>query len=141
MNYKRACMCTCMCAWIDGQQCVRVWIRRAQLRWIGHLVRREGPYPPKLMLFAHSIRHDLPINRHPGRPPMSYLEQMQSILSKLSGPSGALTRVISTARQFGVLFKDMDGNYMSDRHRIDWMHVALNRVLWSRVVSLGAMDC
>ena len=121
---------------------VRVWIRRAQLRWIGHLVRREGCYAPKLMLFAHAIQCDQQHARLAGRPPMSYLEQMHNVISSLSRPGGVLNRVIRVSQQFGVLFKDLDGNYLSGRHhRIDWVHVALNRVLWSCVVSLGAMDC
>ena len=45
-----------------------VWIRRAQLRWIGHLIRWEGPYAPKLMLFAHTLHSDLPLGRQPGAP-------------------------------------------------------------------------
>ena len=118
-----------------------VWIRRAQLRWIGHLIRREGPYAPKLMLFAHTLLSDLPLGRQPGRPPMSFLEQMYSMISKLSRPGGALDRVIHVAREFGVPFQDMDGNYMPARHHAAWVQVAMNRVLWSRVVSLGAMDC
>lgn len=120
----------------------QVWIRRAQLRWIGHLARREGCYPPKLMLFAHSIRCDQQPARSAGRPPMSFLEQMHSMISSLSRPGGALDRVIRVSQQFGVLFKDPAGNYMHGRHhRIDWVHIALNRVLWSCVVSLGATDC
>ena len=126
---------------------VGVWVRRAQLRWIGHLARREGSYAPKLMLFAHSIHCDHQPDRRAGRPPMSFLEQLHSIISSLSrpggpqSPPGALRRVIEVAQRFGVMFKGLDSSYMSSRQRIDWVHVALNRVLWSRVVSLGAMDC
>ena len=119
---------------------LRVWIRRAQLRWIGHLVRREGPYPPKLMLFAHAIRHGQPHARQAGRPPMSYLEQMHNMISFLSRPGGALHRVIEVSQHFGVLFQGTAGSFLHGRHRIDWVHVAMNRVLWSCVVSLGAMD-
>ena len=114
---------------------IRVWVRRAQLRWIGQLVRREGPHPPKLMLFAHAIHHDQLHARHAGRPPLSYLEQMHSMISNLSRPGGALHRVIEVAQRFGVLFQDTAGNYLPGRHRIDWVHVAMNRVLWSCVVS------
>ncbi len=104
------------------------------------MVRREGLYPPKLMLFAHAMCHSQPQARLAGRPPMSYLEQMHNMISKLSRPGGALHRVIEVAQHFGVLFQDAAGNYMHGRHRIDWVHVAMNRVLWSCVVSLGAMD-
>ena len=120
---------------------VRVWLRRAQLRWIGHLVRREGSYAPKIMLFAHAIRQAEQPARLAGRPPMSYLEQMHNMIRRLSRPGGALDRVIQVSRQFGVQFTGLAGNSLPDRHCIDWTHVAMNRVLWACVVSMGAMDC
>ena len=119
---------------------IQVWVRRAQLRWVGHLVRRDALYPPSLTLFAHAIRLDCPLRRHAGRPPMSFLEQHFNMISRLSRRDGALDRVIRMAQHFGVMFRDIDGSFLPDRHRIDWHHVALNRVLWSCVFSLGAMD-
>ena len=48
----------------------------------------------------------------------------------------------SVCQQFDALFEDMAGNYKPGRHHhIDWVHVAMNRVLWSCVVSLGDVDC
>jgi hypothetical protein len=67
---------------------------------------------------------------------MSYLEQMHNTISNLSRPGGACDWVIEVAQRFGVLFQDTASN-MHGRHRV---HIAMNRVLWPCVVSLGAMD-
>ena len=114
-----------------------VWIRRAQLRWLGHLARREDDYPPKCVLFSHHMLH---AGRRPrGRPPASQQQNLNDFVKELMRPGGAIHHVVDVALKFGVLFKDLQGRTLQHRRQISWANVAMNRVLWSRVVELGAI--
>ena len=116
---------------------IAVWIRRAQLRWLGHLVRRADDYPPKCVLFAHYMHH---AGRRPrGRPPACQQQNLDRLMKELERPGGAIHRVVDVALKFGVIFKDLQGRTLQHRRQISWANVAMNRVLWSRVVELGAM--
>ena len=118
---------------------IAVWIRRAQLRWLGHLVRREDDYPPKCVMFAHYMQ---PAGRRPrGRPPSTQQQNLESLIQELDRPQGVIRRVVGYAAQFGVMFQDLNSGVLivdGGRH-VSWAQVAMNRVLWSRVVELGAV--
>jgi hypothetical protein len=60
-------------------------------------------------------------------------------LKELACPGGAVHHVVGVALKFGVIFKDLQGKTLEHRRQISWANVAMNRVLWSRVVELGAM--
>ena len=60
-------------------------------------------------------------------------------MKKLMRPGGAIHHVVSVALKFGVIFKDRQGRSLEHRRQISWADVAMNRVLWSHVVELGAM--
>lgn len=114
---------------------IAVWVRRAQLRWLGHLVRRENDYPPKCVMFAHYMH---PMSQRPRGRPATYQQQNLDKLIRELDP--VIRHVASTATKFGVVFYDLEtGAPLGRRHQVGWAHVAMNRTLWSRVVELGAM--
>ena len=118
---------------------IAVWIRRAQLRWLGHLVRREDDYPPKCILFAHYMQ---PVGRRTrGRPPSTQQQNLECLIRELDRPGGVIRRVVDCATQFGVKFQDLSSGdlIVGGGRRVNWAQLAMNRVLWSRVVELGAM--
>lgn len=111
---------------------IAAWIRKSQLRWVGHLARREDSYLPKQMLFAH---HVWPMASRPsGRPPACFPASISSMISSIQGP--VINPIIQKALEGGVEFRDRNGVIT---RRPSWYDLAQNRCVWSVIVE-SAME-
>jgi hypothetical protein len=63
------------------------------------------------------------------------------LIRELDRPRGVIQRVVGCATQFGIKFQDLSSGdlIVSGGRRVSWAQVAMNRLLWSRVVELGAV--